>query len=74
VDDYFAVEEMSDVRHEYDDGEIFAMAGASLEHNEITANLLTELRSRLRHTDCGVYGSDLRIQTPASLYVYRRVF
>ena len=66
VEDYFTVEEMSEVKHEYFNGEIFAMAGASLRHNEIAANMLSEFRSRLR----GVYGSDLRMQTPSGLYTY----
>jgi Uma2 family endonuclease len=39
--EYFAVEEVSNVKHEYYDGEIFAMAGSSLRHNHITANVLT---------------------------------
>ena len=70
VDDYFRVEEMSDVKHEYYNGAIFAMAGASLRHNEIAANVLAEFRNSLRETDCGVYGSDLRIHTPSGLYTY----
>lgn len=61
---------MSDVKHEYYDGEIFAMAGASLRHNEITANVLSEFRGSLREKDCGAYGSDLRILTPGGLYTY----
>ena len=70
VDDYFMVEEMSEVKHEYWNGEIFAMAGASLPHNEIASNVLSEFRTGLRHTDCGAYGSDLRVQTPTGLYTY----
>jgi Uma2 family endonuclease len=70
VDDYFMVEEMSEVKHEYWNGEIFAMAGASLAHNEIAANVLSALRSSLRDANCGVYGSDLRVQTPGGLYTY----
>ncbi len=70
VDDYFSVEEISEVKHEYYNGEIFAMAGASLRHNEIAANVLTELRVRMRETGCGAYGSDLRVQTPSGLYTY----
>ena len=61
VDDYFTVEEMSEVRHEYYNGQISAMAGASLRHNEITANVLSEFRAALRAANCGVYGIDLRI-------------
>ena len=61
---------MSEVRHEYLDGEILAMAGASLPHNEIAANVLSELRVRLREGDGGAYGSDLRVCTPGGLYTY----
>ena len=70
ADDYFMVEEMSEVKHEYCNGEIFAIAGASLPHNEITANILSEFRMGLRGTNCGAYGSDLRVQTPSGLYTY----
>jgi Uma2 family endonuclease len=70
VDDYFMVEEMSEVKHEYCNGGIFAMAGASVAHNEIAANVVSELRFNLRDTDCGAYGSDLRVQTPSGLYTY----
>lgn len=70
LDDYFSVEEMSEVKHEYYNGEIFAMAGASLSHNEIAANILPEFRMQLRAANCGAYGSDLRIRTPSGLYTY----
>lgn len=70
LDDYFAIEETSPVKHEYLDGEIFAMAGASLPHNDITANVLTLLRSALRDTGCRAFGSDLRIATFSGLYTY----
>jgi Uma2 family endonuclease len=51
-------------------GVVLVMAGASLPHNEIVANVLSSWRTALRHTDCGAYGSDLRVQTPAGLYTY----
>lgn len=70
LDDYFAVEESSPLKHEFLNGEIFAMAGASLEHLHITGNLITSLRTRLRGSDCNAFGSDLRIATPAGLYTY----
>jgi Uma2 family endonuclease len=46
------------------------MAGASLAHNEISANVLSEFRARLRTAECGAYGSDLRVQTPTGFYTY----
>jgi hypothetical protein len=46
LDDYFAVEETSLVKHEFRDGEIFATAGASLAHNDIAANVPVALPLR----------------------------
>lgn len=69
--EYLAAERTSPERHEFFDGEIFAMAGASFEHNKIVGNLVGELRSALRHRQCDVTPSDLRIKVPATgLYTY----
>lgn len=38
VEEYLALEEASEIRHEFYEGEIFAMAGASLPHNRIIGN------------------------------------
>jgi Uma2 family endonuclease len=70
LDDYFAVEETSIVKHEYFNGEIFAMAGAALDHNHIAANVLMLLRSALRDKGCSAFGSDLRVATHGGLYTY----
>ena len=70
LDEYFAVEETSQVKNEYYDGQIFAMAGASLEHNDIAANLISTIRPALVHRGCRTFGSDLRVQTPGGLFTY----
>ena len=70
IDEYFAVETGSLIKHEYYNGEIFAMAGASVAHNDITANVVSTLRLALRGTGCRAFGSDLRVLTPAGLYTY----
>lgn len=70
VDDYFAVEADSAIKHDFYNGEIFAMAGASLAHNEITANVLALLRTALRGGRRRAYASDLRLATPGGLYTY----
>jgi Uma2 family endonuclease len=70
VEDYFAIEESSTVKHEYFGGEIFAMAGASLRHNRITGNVYATLRRRLEGADCEAFSSDLRVRTPGGLYTY----
>jgi Uma2 family endonuclease len=70
LDEYFAVEETSHVKNEFYDGQIFAMAGASLQHNDIAANLVSSIRPALVPQGCRTFGSDLRVQTPAGLFTY----
>jgi Uma2 family endonuclease len=74
VEDYLAAEEMALDRHEYLNGEVFAMAGASLRHELIALNLASELRSRLLGSSCRVRGSGARLRTsPDGLYSYADV-
>ena len=70
LDDYFMVEATSTIRHEYCDGQIFAMAGASVAHNDIAANVLSALRLGLRGSGCRAFGNDLRIATANDLFTY----
>ncbi|NCJ08367.1 Uma2 family endonuclease [Synechococcales cyanobacterium C] len=58
--DYLQLEAESPVKHEYIDGEIYAMAGASDVHVTITGNLFALLRSHVRGTGCRVYISDMK--------------
>ena len=60
----------SPIRHEYANGDIFAMAGASVAGNHVAANILTHLRTALRGTPCAAFGSELRLATPSGLYTY----
>ncbi len=70
IEDYFAIEESSTTKHEYFGGEICAMAGASLNHNRITRNVLLGLQARLSGSGCEAFGNDLRVHTPGGLYTY----
>lgn len=70
-EDYLAMERSATEKHEYFKGEVFAMSGASLEHNRIFHNIYGQLFTHLKGKDCTPYGSDLRIHIPAnSLYTY----
>ena len=70
-EEYLAFERASEVRHEYADGEVFAMAGGTREHSLIAGNVVRELGNVLRTKPCEVHGSDLRIKIAASgRYVY----
>lgn len=69
--EYLDFERSSPLRHEYADGELFAMAGGTLEHSAIAANIIGELRNALRGQGCRVLTSDMRIKIAAShRYVY----
>ncbi|MFN5990246.1 MAG: Uma2 family endonuclease [Dolichospermum sp.] len=62
VEEYLELEQTSDIRHEYFAGEVFAMAGGSKEHNIITLNIASRLRSRLRGSSCNVFMSDMKVR------------
>ena len=69
--DYLDIEEMSAVKHEYVDGEIYAMAGGTPEHAALCAALIALLGGQLRGGPCRVYTSDLRLRIrPTGLATY----
>jgi Uma2 family endonuclease len=68
---YLAYERDSSERHEYLAGEIYAMAGASANHNLIVANAISSFHAQLRQKPCRVYPSDMRLKVKQSgLYTY----
>lgn len=68
---YLFVERQSDTKSEYFDGEIFAMAGASREHNQISTNLVRVLGNQLLDKPCSVYSSDMKVRIEkARKYTY----
>src|SRR4051794_25052737 len=71
TEEYLALERASHTRHELYKGEIFDMAGASFNHNQIQMNFTCEVRNFLKGKSCNVFGSDLRIQvTTNGLFAY----
>jgi Uma2 family endonuclease len=71
VAEYFASEEKAERRSEFFNGEMFAMAGASREHNIITRNLVVMLHARLQGTPCEVFFTELRVKVERTgLYTY----
>lgn len=61
VEDYLHFEQAGEIRHEYVDGQIYAMAGTTRSHNQICANLVSRLRSAVRGTPCRAYFSDVKV-------------
>jgi Uma2 family endonuclease len=64
--EYLALERSSQVKHEFMAGEVYAMSGASEPHNLITTSTIAILYNQLRGRPCKVYGSDMKVRTPAT--------
>ena len=71
AEDYLVEERDAFEKHEYYQGEVFAMRGASLRHNKIFSNLFGDLAHKLKGKSFQPFGSDLRIHIPKNtLYTY----
>ncbi len=70
VEEYLAFEEKSKRKHEFIDGEIIAMAGATRKHSKISSNIGIELGYKLKGKGCEVHFGDLRIKASEKHYVY----
>ena len=63
--DYVAVELESSVKHEFLDGEIYAMAGGSEDHSALSAQILRALGNAIGDRPCRAHTSDLRLYVEA---------
>ena len=69
--EYLEFERKAVDKHEYFDGEIFAMAGSTFEHAVIVTNISTSLNFQLKKRRCTTSSADLRVHVPATgLYTY----
>ncbi|MFD1873945.1 Uma2 family endonuclease [Hymenobacter bucti] len=66
--EYFALEAQSEMRHEYFEGEVFAMAGASKPHNLIKGNLIAGLRAGIRQRGCRLFDENVRLEVKENNY------
>lgn len=68
--EYLAFEEKSKIKHEFMDGEIFAMAGGKRYHSLTISNIARHLGNQLEGSPCEVHTSDLRVRIKPTHYVY----
>ena len=64
--DYLSLEEASNTKHEFLNGEIYAMAGGTPAHSALAAAVTISLGGQLRGGPCRVYTSDLRVRVSAT--------
>ena len=69
--DYLVWERQQETRHEYLEGQVFAMTGASRAHNMLCANILASLHGQLRDKPCEIYVNDMRVKvSETGMYTY----
>ena len=66
--EYLAGEKIADIKHEYIDGEVFAMAGASASHNRISLNVARKFGNHLENKPCQPYISDMKVKVGSKYY------
>jgi Uma2 family endonuclease len=70
-EEYVDWESTQEMRHEYLDGEVIAMAGGTLKHNRVSVNFLSILDNALADRPCEVYINDVKVQVqPRRKYFY----
>jgi Uma2 family endonuclease len=71
VQEYLALEEQSEQKHEYDNGEVLAMSGGTYEHSLVAANMSREVGIRLKGGKCRVLEANMRVALAnTGKYVY----
>lgn len=69
-DEYLTLEREGGARHEYFNGEVFAMSGAEPAHVDIVSNTISALMSGLKERPCKVHNPDMRVLTASRLSTY----
>ncbi len=70
-DEYLALERPSEIRHEYLDGTVYAMAGETPEHSIICFNLASTVGNSMRNNSCQGYSPNMKVRTDQSgLFAY----
>jgi Uma2 family endonuclease len=68
VEEYFDFEDRSPTRHEFVDGEVFAMSGVTRRHNAISGNVYMRLRTAARGGPCRVHFAEVKLRTGRVVY------
>ncbi len=70
VQEYLAWEAENEIKHEYIDGEVYAMSGGTSKHSRVAANAMIAIGRQLDNSICAVHTSDMRVKVAEDRYVY----
>lgn len=68
VEDYLQSELKRDTRHELVNGDVFAMAGASKNHDRLSGNIYGEFRNHLKESSCETFSSDMKVKVSTNFF------
>lgn len=70
VQEYLAWEAENEIKHEYIDGEVYAMSGGTGKHSSIMINITIAIGQQLGDSLCSLHSSEMRVKVNDSTYVY----
>lgn len=70
IEDYLKNELVAEIRHEYIDGAIYAMSGASKNHEKIAFNLARKLGNHLENMPCDIYSGNVKVYVGKTKFFY----
>lgn len=70
VQEYLAWEAENEIKHEYIDGEVYAMSGGTSKHSRVAANATIAIGRQLGNSICAVHTSDMKVKVEEGRYVY----
>jgi len=68
VNDYLKSELKREIKHELINGGVFAMAGASKNHERLAGNIYGEFRNHLKGTPCDIFSSDMKVKIGSNFF------
>ena len=74
VPEYFSLDESGEVRHEFINGNLIEMSGASREHHKICKNLLRILEDLLLDREYEVYIENMKVKIPMRINITILIF
>ncbi len=70
VEEYFELEKQSEIRHEYYNGNVYAMAGTTLNHNRIVGKVRNLLSNHFLPQGCDVFSENVKVKVSDNYYPY----
>ncbi len=69
IDEYLTLEEKSEVRHEFYNGELYAIAGGTVNHNLLIDNVKDQLKGQTKAKGCRVFTENMKVDVLSGMYM-----